>query len=89
MDSKVDRYYDYVADDLMKHTHLDVSDGVIGYPGRQEVGYLLIGDIDYEINMALPFMVDRYGVRDEDKKEILDRYKLNIMEKLWGFKHNG
>ncbi len=87
MSEKINRYYNYIVGELMKHTYLNVTDGVIGYLGNEGRGYMLLGDIDYDIGVVAPYMEIRYGTRnDDDEKEIIKRYKLKIMEKLWGFK---
>ena len=86
MDNRIEKYYDFISTDLLKHTYLNVADGVIGYPGSDGRGYMLLGDLDYEIDGVIPFMVTRYGTRDEDSAEVIKRYKKKIMEKLWGFK---
>lgn len=80
MDKKIERYYNYIVDDLIKKTEVDYEKRFIYYPYMygNVIPLTMYLDIPFGIMNFKRYITTLYGVREEEHDIIWDMYSKKI-----------
>jgi len=81
MTTKLEKYYNYVVDDLVNNTNIDYDNGRIIAPFlyppnmnfHKEFYFNLFSHPSFK-----PHVISMYGIKEDEVKDLWERYKLSI-----------